>query len=82
MRQNLMAMGGESPHAMTMAMNIQRFLDRPAETVAVPGAPNAPPGAPIGQPAMDWLGGLGIGQPAMSWLQHTESVCTWDGHEH
>lgn len=81
-RGDMMAMT-ESPHAQLMAMNIQRFLDRPTEVVAVPGTPNAPPGAPIGQPSMDWLGNIGIGQPAQEWLALTEAWCSWDdGHEH
>ena len=75
-RGDLMAMG-DSPHAAMLAMGIQRFLERPAEPMALPGMPEAPPGAPIGQPAMDWLGGLGIGRPAMQWLADTEATCTW-----
>jgi hypothetical protein len=75
-RGNLMAMG-DSPHAAMLAMGIQRFLERPAEPMALPGMPEAPPGAPIGQPAMDWLGGLGIGRPATQWLADTEATCTW-----
>jgi hypothetical protein len=71
-----MAMG-DSPHAAMLAMGIQRFLERPAEPMALPGMPEAPPGAPIGQPAMDWLGGLGIGRPATQWLAETEATCTW-----
>jgi hypothetical protein len=75
-RVDLMAMG-DSPHAAMLAMGIQRFLERPAEPMALPGMPEAPPGAPIGQPAMDWLGGLGIGRPATQWLAETEATCTW-----
>jgi hypothetical protein len=47
-----------SPQAAATAYlvdEIKRFLDRPsapAQRIAVPGTP---PGAPIGQPAMDWL---------------------------
>lgn len=81
-RGDMMAMT-DSPHAQLMAMNIQRFLDRPTEVVAIPGTPNAPPGAPIGQPAMEWLGNIGIGAPARAWLARTDLMCTWeDGHEH
>lgn len=79
---NLMAMADTNPHAGLVAMEIQRFMDRPATVVEVPGTPNAPPGAPIGQPAMDWLGGTGIGQPALEWLRATDVTCTWDdGHD-
>jgi hypothetical protein len=57
-------------------------MERPATVIEMPGTPNAPPGAPIGQPAMDWLGGMGIGQPAMEWLRATDVTCTWDdGHD-
>ena len=37
--------------------DIERFLDKPSSPYEMPGTPNAPPGAPIGQPAMDWLAG-------------------------
>jgi hypothetical protein len=77
MHGNLVAMSG-SPHAVTLAMDIQRFLDRPAGPAMSIGAPAAPPGAPIGQPAMDWLGVYGIGQPAMDWLGQSSELCTWD----
>lgn len=35
--------------------DIKRFLDRPSAPVARLGQPEPPPGAPIGEPAMDWL---------------------------
>lgn len=38
-----------------LAADIQRFLDRPGETVKPIYAPDAPPGAPIGDEPMDWL---------------------------
>jgi hypothetical protein len=80
LRTDLLAMG-EEPHAVMLAMDIQRFLERPAAPATMPDIPSAPPGAPIGQPAMDWLGSLGIGQPAIEWLHRTEPYCTWDdGH--
>ena len=49
------AFAGEA-HANLLAADIRRFLDRPALAVVarVPG-PAIPPGAPIGEPAMDWL---------------------------
>jgi hypothetical protein len=80
MHLDLVAMTA-SPHSMLMARNIQRFMDRPAAVIAMPTAPNAPPGSPIGQAPMDWLGNIGIGQPAQDWLSLTEPWCTWDdGH--
>jgi len=44
-----------------LAMDIGRFLDRPGEPYGLQAAPSAPPGAPIGSPAMDFLGGAGSG---------------------
>jgi Met-zincin/Domain of unknown function (DUF5117) len=38
-----------------LADEIKRFLDRPSEPAQRIAVPEAPPGAPIGQPAMDWL---------------------------
>jgi hypothetical protein len=38
-----------------LAADIKRFLDRPADTMRVMPAPEAPPGAPIGDSGMDWL---------------------------
>ena len=35
--------------------DIGRFLDKPAAPYEMPGTPSAPPGAPIGEPAMEWL---------------------------
>lgn len=77
MRGDLMAMQN-SPHAAMMALDIQRFLDRPASPAVLPGVPGAPPGSPIGQPAMNWFDDLGIGQPAMDWLGSAEHWCTFD----
>jgi len=80
--ESLTAVADTDAHAGLMAMEIQRFLDRPATVIEMPGTPSAPPGAPIGQPAMDWLVGTGIGQPALDWLQATDVSCTWDdGHD-
>ena len=39
-----------------LADEIERFLDRPSAPAPRPALPEAPPGAPIGQPAMDWVG--------------------------
>ncbi len=44
----------EAQHAL-LASDIKRFLDRPGEPIRVIRPPEAPPGAPIGEPAMDWL---------------------------
>jgi len=57
---NLVAMTG-APHAQMLAMDIQRFLERPMPPMTLPDFPDAPPGAPIGEPAMAWMGGSGDG---------------------
>jgi hypothetical protein len=46
---------GEQAQRSLLAADIKRFLDRPAETMRMMPAPDAPPGAPIGEPVMDWL---------------------------
>ena len=38
-----------------LAADIKRFVERPAETMRVMPAPDAPPGAPIGESPQDWL---------------------------
>ena len=55
-----------------LALDIGRFLGRPGEVYGLQSAPGAPPGAPIGMPAMDFLGGSGSGgwdqsRPGLTW---------------
>jgi hypothetical protein len=50
--------GQGQAHAELLAADIKRFLDRPAPPMQTIQTPQAPPGAPIGEPAMDWLGRL------------------------
>ena len=45
-------------HELLLAADIKRFLDRPAPAATRTDLPEAPPGAPIGDPGMDWLGRL------------------------
>ena len=45
----------EQAQRSLLAADIKRFLERPAETMRMMPAPDAPPGAPIGEPPMDWL---------------------------
>jgi hypothetical protein len=42
-------------HASLLARDITRFLDNP-DAFKRPAAIAIPPGAPIGEPGMDWLG--------------------------
>ena len=44
----------QAQHAL-LAADIKRFLERPADPIKPIAAPDAPPGAPIGDPGMDWL---------------------------
>ena len=67
----LLSRGQSEAHAQMLAGNIQRFLDRPGEVVTDRVAPSAPPGSPIGEPALDWLGQM---EPWCSWLGDG-----WDG---
>lgn len=68
-RAALLPAAGESPaaaHAALLAADIERFLDRPAPPATRAEIPAAPPGAPIGAPAMEWL-------------RRTEPPCSHDG---
>ena len=56
---------GASAHAAMLASDIKRFLDRPFAPATRTEIPTAPPGAPIGDPGMDWLGRL-------------SAYCSWD----
>ena len=55
-RDDLRAKAPSEAHAQLLVRDVQRFLDRPGEVVVERSAPAAPPGAPIGEPALDWLG--------------------------
>jgi hypothetical protein len=54
-------------HASLLAADIKRFLDRPLAPTTRLEIPTPPPGAPIGDPGMDWLGRI---EPLCSWEQH------------
>jgi hypothetical protein len=49
------AAAGDAAHYDLIARDVDRFLSRPAEPYTQPADQVIPPGAPIGQPAMDWL---------------------------
>ncbi len=59
------AAASASAHAALLAADIKRFLDRPFAPATRADLPTAPPGAPIGDPGMDWLGRI-------------EPLCGWD----
>jgi Met-zincin/Domain of unknown function (DUF5117) len=60
------AIGDVDTRASTalLASDIRRFLSRPATAIARAATVRPPPGAPIGEPAMDWLN---LVAPACSW---------------
>jgi hypothetical protein len=60
--------GAEAAHRALLIADIERFLERPAEPDDSPGLPTIPPGAPIGQPALDWLSRLE--PPCSMWNLH------------
>ncbi|MCA9739655.1 MAG: zinc-dependent metalloprotease, partial [Gemmatimonadetes bacterium] len=80
------AIDADAAHRRLLARDIERVLDRPAEPWALPRPAEAPPGAPIGDPALDWLGTGGGGwwerlgpsglRPGMGWLQQVAPACT------
>jgi hypothetical protein len=54
-----MASPDDSASTLLMANDIKRFLERPADSVKAPVTYDAPPGAPIGDPGMEWLAPVG-----------------------
>jgi hypothetical protein len=55
--QTMMASADDAnaAHYALLARDVDRFMNRPAQTFSSPGTPVAPPGAPIGDPGLDWL---------------------------
>jgi Met-zincin len=58
----------DTAHALLIAADIKRFLERPAETARMPTTTNAPPGAPIG------------GNVPQNWLA-TPTWCLWEDEQ-
>jgi hypothetical protein len=54
-RMQAFAAAPEGAHERLLAADIKRFLERPAPPATRSEMPSVPPGAPIGEPAMDWL---------------------------
>jgi hypothetical protein len=46
---------GEAAHTSLLARDIKRFMDNP-DAFKRPAGPTVPPGAPIGEPGLNWLG--------------------------
>ena len=55
-RKTRRASDGDRAHYKLLVADINRFMNRTADAVRQPDAAEAPPGAPIGEPAMNWLG--------------------------
>jgi hypothetical protein len=51
--------GDRGAHASLIAADIKRFLERPAAPATRTDTPDAPPGAPIGEPAMEFIKRMG-----------------------
>ncbi len=71
----------EDPLATAQAFEIRRFLSRPSTATEPPAGAEAPPGAPIGQPAPDWLGPLGTSwYDPLLWGRTglASDACSWD----
>ena len=58
LRQAIKANFADAAHYKLLARDINRFLNRPADHFKKPAESRTPPGAPIGDPALDWLGGI------------------------
>ena len=61
--------GAMAAHFALLASDIARFEDRPHEAWAPVVTQQAPPGAPIGSPAFDWIGG---------WTAWAGPLCTFE----
>jgi len=58
---------GDRAHAQSLSTDIARFLEHPNDaTLRIPAMMPAPPGAPIGEAAMDYLLGL---DPSCGWIR-------------
>jgi hypothetical protein len=75
----------DAAHRILLAQDIRRFMERPAQPAAATTNPAAPPGAPIGDPGMDWLAYSPTRQwlrspSAQAWLRALhEPACSLDG---
>jgi len=74
--------GPQRSFEIALRNDLVRYRERPAPAYELPGTPDAPPGAPIGEPAMDWVGARGwfaAGPSGWSgWLSNSEPVCSQD----
>ena len=81
------AMDATGAHFALLAGDIRRFQDRPYGALTAPGTPSAPPGAPIGSPALDWIGGgagavgLLLGASGLGGYEWLEELVPWCSFE-
>ena len=71
--------GADAAHARLLVADIKRFLGRPGQPYDAPAQLAAPPGAPIGEPAMEWLTPTvaSVGGPWLEALLDPEPACSW-----
>lgn len=68
----------DGAHYRMLADEIDRFARRPYEPTPMPGAPGMPPGSPIGQPGLQWLGGYGWDvAPMGAATPSVDLTCSW-----
>ncbi len=68
----------DKAHYGMLSSDIRRFLDRPHAAIAAPNAPDMPPGDPIGEPGMSWLGGQGWMSMVAPGTPQVNLSCSWD----
>ncbi|MGD8328008.1 MAG: zinc-dependent metalloprotease [Acidobacteriota bacterium] len=64
----------DAAHYALLVRDIERFLSRPGDVYVQATIPNAPPGEPIGEPAMDYLGAYS----GVDFLMGLEPYCSQD----
>lgn len=73
----------DAAHFSLLSGTIERFLEDPTTAPALPTAPSAPPGAPIGQWPQDYLAGsewiseMGLGSTRNPWLEAFDLPWFW-----
>ena len=75
----------DQAHLALLGADIARLLHRPAEAYSSPSTPAAPPGAPIGQAAENWVAppvALNVALPSLGSLLDLllppETACGWE----
>lgn len=71
-----MEMDADTAHMAMLAFDIERFLDRDLADYTPPAPVEAPPGAPIGQPAPSYIEGLPPVGSLLELLVPAEPYCT------